>query len=51
MTERFCILAGQRIDLGARVQDVRQGPDGAVYVLTDASDGRILRLSPDDKQG
>jgi len=25
---------------------VRQGPDGAVYVLTDESNGKILRLSP-----
>jgi glucose/arabinose dehydrogenase len=41
----------ERIDLGARVRDVRQGPDGAVYVVTDASNGSILRLSPDDKQG
>jgi glucose/arabinose dehydrogenase len=29
-----------------RVRDVRQGPDGAVYVATDSSSGRILRLTP-----
>lgn len=40
----------ERIDIGARVRDVRQGPDGAVYIVTDESDGRILRLSPEDKQ-
>jgi glucose/arabinose dehydrogenase len=40
----------ERIELGARVRDVRQGPDGAVYVMTDEADGRILRLSPDQKQ-
>jgi glucose/arabinose dehydrogenase len=28
------------------VRDVRQGPDGAVYVLTDEDNGKILRLSP-----
>jgi glucose/arabinose dehydrogenase len=28
----------------ARVRDVRQGPDGWLYVLTDAPDGQILRL-------
>lgn len=31
-------------DLGARIRDVRVGPDGAVYVLTDAEDGTLLRL-------
>lgn len=33
-------------DRGERVRDVRQGPDGAVYVLTDDSNGKLLRLSP-----
>ena len=33
-------------DLGERIRDVRQGPDGLLYLLTDKSDGRILRLSP-----
>ena len=31
---------------GDRIRDVREGPDGAVYVLTDDDDGKILRLSP-----
>jgi glucose/arabinose dehydrogenase len=34
------------IDLGARVRDVRQGPDGLLYVLTESGKGRILRLEP-----
>ncbi len=29
-----------------RIRDVRQGPDGLVYLLTDASAGEILRLEP-----
>jgi glucose/arabinose dehydrogenase len=29
---------------GARIRDVRQGPDGWLYVLTDHSDGQIWRL-------
>jgi aldose sugar dehydrogenase len=29
-----------------RVRDVRQGPDGLLYVLTDESKGRLLRLLP-----
>ena len=32
------------IDLGQRVRDVRQGPDGFLYVLTEAPKGRIVRL-------
>jgi aldose sugar dehydrogenase len=30
--------------LGARIRDVRQGPDGWLYLLTDSSSGRILRV-------
>jgi glucose/arabinose dehydrogenase len=33
-------------ELGERIRDVRQGPDGHLYVLTDSGDGRILQLSP-----
>jgi len=33
-------------DLGERIRDVRQGPDGAVWLLTDDPRGRILRLTP-----
>lgn len=33
-------------DVGQRIRDVRQGPDGLLYVLTDSRDGRLLRLLP-----
>ena len=33
-------------DLGERIRDVRQGPDGHIYLLTDSRNGRILRLDP-----
>ena len=33
-------------DLKQRVRDVRQGPDGLVYVLTDEENGSLLRLEP-----
>ena len=33
-------------DLGERIRDVRQGPDGLLYVLTDNAGGRLLRLVP-----
>jgi aldose sugar dehydrogenase len=35
-------------ELRERIRDVRQGPDGFVYLLTDSSEGRILRLRPVD---
>ena len=34
------------VDLGERIRDVRSGPDGYLYVLTDSGDGQILRLEP-----
>jgi glucose/arabinose dehydrogenase len=33
-------------DLRERIRDVRQGPDGALYVLTDNRYGRVLRIVP-----
>lgn len=36
----------ERLDLDARIRDVAQGPDGAVYLVTDEKDGKILRLTP-----
>jgi len=33
-------------DLGARIRDVRVASDGKVYVLTDETDGKLLRLDP-----
>lgn len=33
-------------DAGQRIRDVRVGPDGLLYVLTDASPGQLLRLLP-----
>ncbi len=32
--------------LGVRIRDVRDGPDGYIYLLTDESDGALLRLEP-----
>jgi aldose sugar dehydrogenase len=36
-------------DLGLRIRDVAQGPDGTIYVATDESNGEILRISPADE--
>jgi glucose/arabinose dehydrogenase len=47
-------MAGDRVvaqeellgSLGERIRDVKAGPDGYIYVLTDAANGRLLRLEP-----
>lgn len=33
-------------DIGERVRDLKQGPDGAVYIVTDDANGRIVRMAP-----
>jgi glucose/arabinose dehydrogenase len=33
-------------DRGQRIRDVRQGNDGALYVVTDASDGELWKIAP-----
>jgi glucose/arabinose dehydrogenase len=33
-------------NLNERIRDVRQGPDGGLYLLTDSSAGRVLKLVP-----
>lgn len=33
-------------DLGLRIRDVAQAPDGSLYVVTDEDNGEILRISP-----
>jgi aldose sugar dehydrogenase len=51
------VLDGERVvaeekllaDLGERIRDVRMGPDGAIYVLTDSPQGRVLRVTPKGK--
>jgi glucose/arabinose dehydrogenase len=35
-------------ELRQRIRDVRQGPDGLIYVLTDEDDGALLRIEPVD---
>jgi glucose/arabinose dehydrogenase len=48
------VLEGDRVrgeehllaDRGQRVRDVRQGPDGALYLVTDESAGELWKLVP-----
>jgi len=35
-------------EMSQRIRDVRQGPDGHLYLLTDHNNGRLLRLEPAD---
>ncbi len=44
------VVAEERMleDLEERFRDVRQGPDGLIYLLTDHPDGMLLRLEPAD---
>jgi len=42
-------VVGQEIlleELKQRIRDVRSGPDGFLYVLTDAPDGELIRIEP-----
>jgi glucose/arabinose dehydrogenase len=41
------VVGEDRISIGQRVRDVREGPDGFLYVLTDGGgDGELIRLEP-----
>jgi len=48
------VLKGDRVvgeerlltDLNSRIRGVSEGPDGALYVLTDGQSGKILKLVP-----
>lgn len=40
------VVSQQAIEIGQRVRDVRQSPDGLLYVLTDENNGRLIRLEP-----
>ncbi len=33
-------------ELEERIRDLRTGPDGAIYLLTDTDEGRVIRISP-----
>ena len=55
---RRVILQGEQIidqeillkDLKERIRDVRTGPDGYLYLLTDSRNGKLLRLEPHSTQ-
>lgn len=41
------VVREEKMPVGERVRDVRQAPDGTVYAITDARNGRILKLPGD----
>ena len=40
------LIRQEKLDIGKRVRDVRQGPDGYLYALTDEASGKLLRIVP-----
>jgi len=48
------VLNGERVigeerlllELDTRIRDVKEGPDGALYVMTDRDGGKLLKLVP-----
>jgi glucose/arabinose dehydrogenase len=46
LDDKGAIKGETGLRVGQRVRDVRQGPDGFLYVLTDEKAGRLIRFSP-----
>ncbi|RFF28949.1 MULTISPECIES: PQQ-dependent sugar dehydrogenase [unclassified Wenzhouxiangella] len=42
------VVGEEWLEIGSRVRDVKTGPDGAIYLVTDESDGQVLRIVPDN---
>jgi glucose/arabinose dehydrogenase len=40
------VVQQERLEIGKRVRDVRQGPDGHLYAITDEAKGSLLRIVP-----
>ena len=40
------VAAEEWLEIGHRVRDVVQGPDGYIYLVTDEADGRVMRIVP-----
>ncbi|MFD0988427.1 PQQ-dependent sugar dehydrogenase [Methyloligella solikamskensis] len=39
------VTGEEQLDMGARIRDVGQGPDGALWAITDGTDGKLIRLT------
>jgi glucose/arabinose dehydrogenase len=42
------VVSEQRLfsELNSRIRDIRVGPDGLLYILTDSTSGKLIRVSP-----
>ncbi|PKD43405.1 PQQ-dependent sugar dehydrogenase [Rhodohalobacter barkolensis] len=41
------VMGEEKIPIGRRIRDVKQGPDGYIYVLTGHDDGELIRILPE----
>jgi glucose/arabinose dehydrogenase len=41
------VLRRERLAIGKRTRDVKQGPDGFLYAIADEENGRLIRIEPD----
>ena len=44
--EKDAAKEAERFKWGSRIREIEQGPEGALYVLEDGSNGRLLKLTP-----
>lgn len=40
------VIGEERIEMGTRIRDIIQAPDGSVLLMVDGDDGELLRLTP-----
>ena len=41
------VVSQDRLAIGQRVRDIRQGPDGHLYLITDEDNGKLMRIVPE----
>jgi glucose/arabinose dehydrogenase len=41
------VLAQDRLAIGQRVRDIKQGPDGVLYLITDEDNGKLIKIVPE----
>lgn len=39
-------VKAERFNMGRRIREIEQGPDGAIWILEDKSGGRLLKITP-----
>ena len=47
LDEKGNVVSEESIPIGQRVRDVRQSPDGMLYVLTDEQNGQLISIEPE----